>query len=79
MVQDARWKQITKGVLKLAGIIISSAGVIVLILFVYRFNLPWTGFTQRPIANTSQYQPAKTLWDWMQLLIVPRSNTWPYH
>ena len=71
MVQDARWKQITKGVLKLAGIIIASAGVIVLILFVYRFNLPWTGFTQRPIANTSQYQPAKTLWDWMQLLIVP--------
>ncbi len=71
MAQEPRRWQITKRLLLLVGIIIASAGVIVLILFVYRFNLPWTGFTQRPIPNTSQYQPAKTLWDWMQLLIVP--------
>ncbi|GAC1350213.1 MAG: hypothetical protein NVSMB27_30580 [Ktedonobacteraceae bacterium] len=72
MVQEPRWWLITKRLLLPVGIItVVSAGVIVLILFVYRLNLPWTGFTQRPIPNTSQYQPAKTLWDWMQLLIVP--------
>src|SRR6266571_3238425 len=43
---------------------------IIFIISAYEFRLVWTGF------NASQglisiYQPTKTLWDWLQLLIVP--------
>ena len=37
----------------------------------------WTGFAADPIPTTTTvtpivvYQPAKTLWDWLQLLLVP--------
>ncbi|GCE14581.1 pentapeptide repeat-containing protein [Tengunoibacter tsumagoiensis] len=35
-----------------------------------RFGWDWTGFTDYTPPN-SQYQRGKTLWDWLQLLIVP--------
>jgi uncharacterized protein YjbI with pentapeptide repeats len=46
-------------------------GLIVLIYVAYQFKWDWTGFNQRIGPNTLQYQSAKTLWDWLQLLFVP--------
>ena len=37
----------------------------------YWFKWSWTGFNEFTGPNIQQYQPTKTLWDWMQLLIVP--------
>jgi hypothetical protein len=37
----------------------------------YWFNWVWTGFNESIGPQVSRYQPAKTLWDWMQLLIIP--------
>ena len=39
-----------------------------LILTAYSLNLPWTGFGPQ---TTEPKQHAKTLWDWLQLLIIP--------
>lgn len=47
-------------------------GVIVLIFAGYKFD--WTGFnsyTGPKLDQNQQYRPEKTLWDWLQLLIVP--------
>src|SRR6266446_4423652 len=43
-------------------------GVFVLIFLGYWFNWDWTGFNERIGSQAQQYQPAKTLWDWLQLL-----------
>ena len=46
--------------------------VIVLIMIGYRFD--WAGFnayTGPQLKPNQQYRPEKTLWDWMQLLIIP--------
>jgi uncharacterized protein YjbI with pentapeptide repeats len=51
------WQKIPSSLL--AGIIVLVAAMI-LIWAAYRFQWDWTGFTQ----------PAKTLWDWLQLLGV---------
>jgi hypothetical protein len=51
---------------------ISAAGLaIVLIPFGYRFR--WTGFGEdvHPKPDTQDIRRAKTLWDWLQLLIIP--------
>ncbi|GCE09780.1 pentapeptide repeat-containing protein [Dictyobacter aurantiacus] len=37
----------------------------------YWYNWQWLGFNASIGPDVQQYQPAKTLWDWMQLLIVP--------
>ena len=41
-----------------------------LIIAGYWFNWGWTGFNERIGPNAQYYQPAKTLWDWLQLLGV---------
>lgn len=46
-------------------------GLIGLIIAGYRLNWGWTGFNQHIGSQAQQYQPAKTLWDWLQLLIIP--------
>lgn len=48
-------------------------GIIVLPIILVRviilgYNLPFTGFNGQPVP---EYQPTKTLWDWLQLLIIP--------
>ncbi len=43
-------------------------GVFVLIFLGYWFDWDWTGFNERIGPQAQQYQPAKTLWDWLQLL-----------
>jgi len=52
------WWQKNRPLLIIMGIIAAFTGMIALIFVGYRFNLTWTGFH-------------KTLWDWMQLLIIP--------
>jgi pentapeptide repeat protein len=44
------------------------------ILLAYFLNWTWVGFsasTSPSIPPTKQYLPAKTVWDWLQLLIIP--------
>jgi hypothetical protein len=45
----------------------------ILVFFSYIFDLQWTGIPAYylPVSSTKQYQPAKTLWEWLQLLIIP--------
>ncbi|HYT43191.1 MAG TPA: pentapeptide repeat-containing protein, partial [Methylomirabilota bacterium] len=49
-----------------------------LIILGYIFNWDWTGLNATDFSSTPQnipktivYQPEKTLWDWLQLLIIP--------
>ncbi len=53
-----------------------TAGIIVLPILLVRvillgYSVPFTGFNEQHGSNPEQYQPAKTLWDWLQLLIIP--------
>lgn len=50
------------------GVFASVVGALALVHFGYRF--PWTGFgvSERVVEG---YAPAKTLWDWLDLLLVP--------
>ena len=45
-------------------------GLLVIFIGGYYFNWTWTGFGSY-IDVDGKLKPAKTLWDWMQLLIVP--------
>src|SRR5690348_804154 len=51
--------------------LIGLVGLIGLIIAGYWLNWDWTGFTQHIGPQISQYQPTKTLWDWLQLFIIP--------
>src|SRR5260370_800896 len=43
-------------------------GMFVLIFLGYWFDWDWTGFNERIGPQAQQYQPEKSLWDWLQLL-----------
>src|SRR5215469_11072133 len=45
-------------------------GVFLLIFAGHWFKWSWTGFNEQVGPPVQQYQPAKTLWDWLQLLGV---------
>lgn len=60
---------IIKWFLILAAIIIGPYLCLKLILWGYGFS--FTGFNQHPIPDSNHYQPAKSLWDWLQLLGIP--------
>ncbi len=48
--------------------------LIVIIVVGYLFNWDWTGlspYTSPPYPKDSYFQRGKTLWDWLQLLIIP--------
>jgi hypothetical protein len=74
------WQQIKQH--PVATILIALLAVIIILIIQsilgYIFNWGWTGlnatdFTSTPpkITRTIAYQPGKTLWDWLQLLIIP--------
>jgi hypothetical protein len=65
--QQSRWRP-TRGQLLWAGVI---AALILLILVIcgYRFGWHWTGLPRSKVPPNTQ--PTKTLWDWLDLLIVP--------
>jgi uncharacterized protein YjbI with pentapeptide repeats len=62
--QQSRWRPITRQVLWTVGI-----GVPVVVLIRIGYAYQWTGFGQAKV--NADIQPAKTLWDWLDLLIVP--------
>lgn len=35
------------------------------------YSASFTGFNQHPVPDPNHYQPAKSLWDWLQLLGIP--------
>lgn len=55
-----------------AIIVLLVVDIAVFIILGYVLKWKWTGFNQQTIGpSTSQYQPGKTLWDWLQLLFIP--------
>lgn len=62
--RQSRWQLTRRQVLWTAGIVVA---LVVLIRIGYA--LPWTGFGQAEVAQ--HVRTAKTLWDWLKLLIVP--------
>jgi uncharacterized protein YjbI with pentapeptide repeats len=60
---------IIKWLFIIAGIIVIPILLVRIILFGYSF--PFTGFNSEHVPDPKQYLPAKTLWDWLQLLIIP--------
>jgi len=53
------------------GIVLALVIVFILIIYAgYRFSWEWTGFNAHIGPNVQQYQPTKTLWDWLNLLGV---------
>jgi uncharacterized protein YjbI with pentapeptide repeats len=71
------WWQKIRRLLLVVGIIAASILVIVLVVGIiggYLFNWNWTGlgpYISPPHLKDSDFQRGKTLWDWLQLLIVP--------
>src|SRR6266702_2205819 len=77
------WRQLRQQRVAIALTTVIIVITIVLIIIGYRFD--WTGFnvysiiwlpkatngTSLPITRFEEQQPAKTLWDWLQLLIAP--------
>lgn len=62
----------TRGqVLRVGSIVIALAALVMLLVVLIRLGYahPWTGFGQSEV--NQGVQPAKTLWDWLGLLIVP--------
>jgi hypothetical protein len=73
--QQSRWLATRRQVLWTVGIVAAlTVGIVVALVALYvliriGYALPWTGFGQAEVAQ--DVRPAKTLWDWMTLLIVP--------
>ena len=52
-------------------IVIIGIPILLLKFILWGYSLPFTGFNEHNVPDPKQYQPAKTLWDWLQLLIIP--------
>jgi hypothetical protein len=65
--EQSRWRPTRKQLLWAGGIVIALAALVVLVRLGY--DHAWTGFGQSEVNQA--VQPAKTLWDWLGLLIVP--------
>jgi uncharacterized protein YjbI with pentapeptide repeats len=64
------WQYISK--YWVVPITIALTAAVVIILLGYWLNWDWTGFNAQTGPSLKlYYYPAKTLWDWMQLLIIP--------
>jgi uncharacterized protein YjbI with pentapeptide repeats len=77
------WKKIKQHWVAIVVVAIVLVVVIVLVVIGYKFS--WIGFSgynkvstvteiassPPKITRTEEYQPGKTLWDWLQLLIIP--------
>jgi uncharacterized protein YjbI with pentapeptide repeats len=66
------WKKIKQHWVAIVVVAIALVAVIVLIVLAYKFD--WTGFNSHigpKLDQNQQYRPEKTLWDWLQLLIIP--------
>lgn len=72
------WQEIKKHPVIATAVIVVFVAVVVFIFAVYTFGWEWTGFnggysqvTTHTPAKDTVVPPAKTLWDWLQLLIIP--------
>jgi hypothetical protein len=70
------WQQIKKHPVRAVLISLLAVVIVLIILSVlgYIFNWDWTGlgsYVSPPHSNESDFQRSKTLWDWLQLLIIP--------
>lgn len=68
---NSSWWARHKKIIWLLIAVVLGASCIVFITCAYIFQLAWTGFSASQGPNVQQYQPTKTLWDWLQLFIVP--------
>jgi len=74
-----KWQKIRAGIILVGIVVAVIAAFIALALVAYRFGWIWTGFIDyitppvpvKPQYQPQQYQRGKTLWDWLQLFIVP--------
>src|SRR5215207_3399094 len=48
---------------------IAALALLIIVICGYLFEWPWTGLTSSEVPPNTQ--PTKTLWDWLDLLIVP--------
>src|SRR6266852_6963521 len=64
------WQNIQRHPFIVVGIIVLLIAFIAFTLAVHWFGWDWTGFNGYS-PPTPQYQRGKTLWDWLQLLVVP--------
>ncbi len=70
------WRQKIKAhrVVTVIIIVVGKLGITLLVVLVlgYIFNWEWTGLGPYiPPSKDSNFQRGKTLWDWLQLLIIP--------
>jgi uncharacterized protein YjbI with pentapeptide repeats len=69
------WQKIKQHPLETVVIIgasIVGVALIVVIFLGYRFNWAWTGLDSNILpSKASSFQREKTLWDWLQLLLIP--------
>src|SRR5687768_6153382 len=49
--------------------VIAALALLIIVICGYLFQWPWTGLTSSEVPPNTQ--PTKTLWDWLDLLIVP--------
>jgi Pentapeptide repeats (8 copies) len=49
--------------------VIAALALLIIVICGYFFGWPWTGLTSSKVPPNTQ--PTKTLWDWLDLLIVP--------
>jgi uncharacterized protein YjbI with pentapeptide repeats len=68
--QQPRWRPTRRQVLWTVGIVVALA-----VLISIGYALPWTGFGQPEVKEgvkpSEGVKPYKTLWDWLELLIIP--------
>src|SRR6266699_834650 len=76
------WQKVRKHLIIITGIILILLALIAFIFLVHRLGWDWTGFnggyrkttttnTTHGITTTTEEPLTKTLWDWLQLLIIP--------
>ena len=64
------WWQRIKKPLEITGVVLFLVGLLILIVLIilgYIYNWAWVGIG----LNAPSFQHRKTLWDWLQLLIIP--------
>jgi uncharacterized protein YjbI with pentapeptide repeats len=72
MQQKLRWWLNSRHILLTIGVVAAIVCIIILIRIGYAYE--WTGFGEYvriKAADQEEFQRRKTLWDWLQLLIVP--------
>src|SRR5215211_2473133 len=65
--QEPRWQPTRRQLLWAGGI--AALAFLIIVVCGYLFGWKWTGLAQSKVLKG--VQPAKTLWDWLDLLIIP--------